>query len=197
MSNQLLNRHTKVFYQNLNYRGMGVTIFMHPTLWCLLFNCLLTCWTLRLCTVEVSQPEFANNFGIPPIIQVLFFNALLLIESQQECHTSVFYCVLIQNKDLYVVRSDIQLNLAIRIEPVRCPVVRLELTDFPITEHGRGCHIYTCTFPTKHVLNCPTHLLVYSYYYFILQRLFITVSFFIATIKACFEPSPTTSVFHR
>ena len=94
-----------------------MSIFIHPTPWCHDLDCLPTCWSITFHTISDLQPEFANNFGIPPIIQVLFFNALLLIESQQECHTSVFYCVLIQNKDLYVVRSDIQLNLGIRTDP--------------------------------------------------------------------------------
>lgn len=90
-SNRLLYEHIIVFYQNLNYRGMGVTMFIHPTLWCLLFGCLLTRWTLILYPAMVSQPQFANNFGIPPIIQDLFTQPYCSLNTTGMSHLIVFY----------------------------------------------------------------------------------------------------------
>lgn len=51
---------------------MGWAIFIHPQLWCRLFDCLLTCWTITFHTIKALQPEFANNYGFPPLIQDLF-----------------------------------------------------------------------------------------------------------------------------
>lgn len=93
------------------------TLFMHAQPSCRFSDCMPTCRTITLHYNQGFATRVCRQLRYSTDNTGLGFNALLLIESQQECHTSVFYCVLIQNKDLYVVRSDIQLNLAIRIEP--------------------------------------------------------------------------------
>lgn len=99
------------------YPNMDVTIIIHPTLWCRLFDCMPTCWTITLHYNQGFATEICQQLRYSIAHRGLVFTALLLIESQQECHTSVFYCILIQNKVLHVVRSDIQLNLGIRTDP--------------------------------------------------------------------------------
>lgn len=105
---------------------MGWTIFIHPQLWCRLFDCLLTRWTLILCTAKVLQPEFANNCGFPPLIQDLFnlLTDLTPYERDKEL------------KAVATMRSDVLLIWLFASNHLRRLVVRLELTDFPMTKHG-------------------------------------------------------------
>lgn len=97
---------------------MGVTIFMHPTLWCHDLDCLLTCWTITSHTILDLQPKICQQLRYSTDNTRLVFTALLLIEHNRNITLDcVLLCHLIQNKNLRDVRSDIQLNLGIRTDP--------------------------------------------------------------------------------
>ena len=108
--NQLLNRHTKVFYQNLNYRGMGVTIFMHPTLWCLLFECLPTCWSITLhythgfATIICQQLRCSTDNTGFVLTTTLFVDTIRMSHGH-----NIVFIALQTTEGLRDVRSDIQL----------------------------------------------------------------------------------------
>lgn len=107
---------------------MGWTIFIHPQLWCRLFDCLPTRQTFILCTAKVLQPKIANNCDIPSLIQDLL--DLLTDLTSQERAKNI--------KAVAMMRSNVQ-YIWLSASSHRCLDAGLEPTDLPISEHGKEC----------------------------------------------------------